>query len=56
MIDLKCIDLAGALHHMSSRSRRPSRTDDQRVKLKEGEIRSFGPMPHPFEYKMYFNL
>lgn len=29
---------------------------DQWVKLKEAEIRSIGTMPHPFEYKMYFNL
>ncbi|MBK7256820.1 MAG: type I glutamate--ammonia ligase [Ignavibacteriae bacterium] len=29
---------------------------DQWVKLKEQEIKSIGTMPHPFEYKMYFNL
>ncbi|MGE5400291.1 MAG: type I glutamate--ammonia ligase [Ignavibacteriales bacterium] len=28
----------------------------QWVKLKEEEIKSIGTMPHPFEYKMYFNL
>jgi glutamine synthetase len=26
------------------------------VKLKQEEIMSIGTMPHPFEYKMYFNL
>jgi len=29
---------------------------DQWVSLKEQEIKSIGTMPHPFEYKMYFNL
>jgi glutamine synthetase len=29
---------------------------DQWVKIKEEEIMSIGTMPHPFEYKMYFNL
>lgn len=29
---------------------------DQWVKLKQEEIKSIGTMPHPFEYKMYFNL
>lgn len=29
---------------------------DQWVRLKEQEIKSIGTMPHPFEYKMYFNL
>jgi glutamine synthetase len=29
---------------------------DQWVGLKEKEIRSIGTMPHPFEYKLYFNL
>jgi glutamine synthetase len=29
---------------------------DQWVSLKEKEIRSIGTMPHPFEYKLYFNL
>lgn len=29
---------------------------DQWVELKEQEIKSIGTMPHPFEYKMYFNL
>jgi glutamine synthetase len=24
--------------------------------LKEAEIKSIGTMPHPFEYKLYFNL
>ena len=28
----------------------------QWVKIKEEEIMSIGTMPHPFEYKMYFNL
>ncbi len=34
-------------------------TDDlleQWTKLKQQEINSIGTMPHPFEYKMYFNL
>jgi hypothetical protein len=26
------------------------------VKTKNEEIHSIGTMPHPFEYKMYFNL
>ncbi|MFA6597484.1 MAG: type I glutamate--ammonia ligase [Ignavibacteriaceae bacterium] len=29
---------------------------NQWVKIKEEEIKSIGTMPHPFEYKMYFNL
>jgi glutamine synthetase len=29
---------------------------EQWVSLKEKEIRSIGTMPHPFEYKLYFNL
>jgi len=29
---------------------------NQWVKIKEEEIMSIGTMPHPFEYKMYFNL
>jgi glutamine synthetase len=29
---------------------------DQWVQLKQEEIKSIGTMPHPFEYKMYFNL
>ncbi|RJP72255.1 MAG: type I glutamate--ammonia ligase [Ignavibacteriales bacterium] len=29
---------------------------DQWVKLKHEEIKAIGTMPHPFEYKMYFNL
>jgi glutamine synthetase len=29
---------------------------DQWVKIKKEEIKSIGTMPHPFEYKMYFNL
>ncbi|MCX8011449.1 MAG: type I glutamate--ammonia ligase, partial [Ignavibacteria bacterium] len=29
---------------------------NQWVKLKEEEIKSIATMPHPFEYKMYFNL
>ncbi len=29
---------------------------DQWVRNKEEEIKSIGTMPHPFEYKMYFNL
>jgi glutamine synthetase len=29
---------------------------DQWVKLKRQEIKSIGTMPHPFEYKLYFNL
>jgi glutamine synthetase len=29
---------------------------DQWVKVKEAEIKSIGTMPHPFEYKLYFNL
>jgi len=29
---------------------------DQWVKLKQEEIMAIGTMPHPFEYKMYFNL
>ena len=29
---------------------------DQWVKTKNEEIHSIGTMPHPFEYKMYFNL
>ena len=28
----------------------------QWVKIKEEEIMSIGTMPHPFEFKMYFNL
>lgn len=28
----------------------------QWLKLKNEEIKSIGTMPHPFEYKMYFNL
>jgi len=28
----------------------------QWVKIKEEEIKSIGTMPHPFEYKLYFNL
>jgi len=28
----------------------------QWVKVKEQEIKSIGTMPHPFEYKLYFNL
>ncbi len=28
----------------------------QWVRIKEQEIKSIGTMPHPFEYKMYFNL
>jgi len=26
------------------------------VTIKNEEIHSIGTMPHPFEYKMYFNL
>jgi glutamine synthetase len=29
---------------------------DQWVKTKQQEIKSIGTMPHPFEYKLYFNL
>ena len=29
---------------------------DQWVSLKEKEIQSIGTMPHPFEFKLYFNL
>jgi len=29
---------------------------DQWIRLKKEEIHSIGTMPHPFEYKMYFNL
>jgi glutamine synthetase len=29
---------------------------DQWVNIKQAEINSIGTMPHPFEYKMYFNL
>ena len=29
---------------------------DQWKKLKQQEIKSIGTMPHPFEYKKYFNL
>jgi glutamine synthetase len=29
---------------------------DQWVKIKQDEIKSIGTMPHPFEYKLYFNL
>jgi glutamine synthetase len=29
---------------------------EQWVKIKQEEIMSIGTMPHPFEYKMYFNL
>lgn len=29
---------------------------DQWIKIKNEEIKSIGTMPHPFEYKMYFNL
>ena len=29
---------------------------DQWVRIKKQEIKSIGTMPHPFEYKMYFNL
>jgi len=29
---------------------------DQWVKIKQEEIKSIGTMPHPFEYKLYFNL
>jgi glutamine synthetase len=29
---------------------------DQWVKIKNEEIQAIGTMPHPFEYKMYFNL
>lgn len=29
---------------------------DQWVKIKQVEIKSIGTMPHPFEYKLYFNL
>jgi len=29
---------------------------DQWAKNKEAEIKSIGTMPHPFEYKLYFNL
>ena len=29
---------------------------DQWVKTKTEEINAIGTMPHPFEYKMYFNL
>ena len=29
---------------------------EQWIKIKQEEINSIGTMPHPFEYKMYFNL
>ena len=29
---------------------------DQWVRIKQEEIKSIGTMPHPFEYKLYFNL
>ncbi len=29
---------------------------EQWIKIKKEEIHSIGTMPHPFEYKMYFNL
>jgi glutamine synthetase len=29
---------------------------EQWVKIKQEEIKSIGTMPHPFEYKLYFNL
>ncbi|MCX6134028.1 MAG: type I glutamate--ammonia ligase, partial [Ignavibacteriales bacterium] len=29
---------------------------DQWVRIKQVEIKSIGTMPHPFEYKLYFNL
>lgn len=29
---------------------------EQWIKIKQAEIHSIGTMPHPFEYKMYFNL
>jgi glutamine synthetase len=29
---------------------------DQWVSVKQAEIKSIGTMPHPFEYKLYFNL
>jgi glutamine synthetase len=29
---------------------------DQWAKIKNDEVNSIGTMPHPFEYKMYFNL
>jgi glutamine synthetase len=29
---------------------------DQWVQIKQEEIKSIGTMPHPFEYKLYFNL
>ena len=29
---------------------------EQWVKVKQEEIKSIGTMPHPFEYKLYFNL
>ncbi len=29
---------------------------EQWIKIKQEEIHSIGTMPHPFEYKMYFNL
>mgnify|MGYP000070728458 CR=1 FL=1 len=29
---------------------------DQWITIKEQEIKSIGTMPHPYEYKMYFNL
>jgi glutamine synthetase len=29
---------------------------DQWVKIKQQDIKSIGTMPHPFEYKLYFNL
>ena len=28
---------------------------DHWVKIKQQEIKSIGTMPHPFEYKLYFN-
>ena len=28
----------------------------QLIKVKREEVNSIGTMPHPFEYKMYFNL
>ena len=29
---------------------------EQWINIKQAEIHSIGTMPHPFEYKMYFNL
>jgi glutamine synthetase len=29
---------------------------EQWVHVKQQEIKSIGTMPHPFEYKLYFNL